>query len=166
MVKGDMRMVIESKVLNTTNTAYGSKTSKSAWKQRLGRALGPFWSGDFKKRGIKDLYDAGKFHQAVGEAEDFLQDIKSVQDLEKMGEAELAVFYYLGMSYAQIGEIEKAISCLHIVLSQNRFVSSLMIGFAQFIDMAHRELRRLAEEHGEDLVEHNDPAAFLQHKGK
>jgi len=159
-------MVIEPKVLNTINAAYGSKTSEDAWREKLGRALGPFWSGDFKKRGIKDLFDAGKFHEAVAEAETFLRDIESVQDLEKMDEAELAVFYYLGMSYIRLEEIEKAVACLHIVLSQNRFVSSLMIGFAQFVDMAHRELRKLAEEHGEDWVKNSDAAAFLQRKGK
>lgn len=157
-------MTIEAKVLNKINTAYGSKSSRSAWKRRLGKALGPFWSGDFKIKGIKDLFDAGKYREAISEAEMFLRDITSIHDLEKMNEAELAVFYYMGMAYVRIGELEKAISCLHIVLSQNRFVSSMMIGFTQFIDMAYRELVKLAEKHGEDFVNRIDPILFLQQR--
>jgi len=157
-------MAVEPKVLNKINTGYGKNHyDNPEWRCLVGQALGPFWSGDFRQRGIKNLFDAGKFREAITAAHKFLARISSVQALEDMNEAELAVFFYLGLSYAQIGETEKAISCLHIVLSQNRFVSSLLVGFSQFIDMADRKLKELAEEHGEELVNRVDPVLFLQH---
>lgn len=158
-------MVIEPKILNKTNTVYGTKSlSQSEWRRLVGKALGPFWSGDCDIRGIKDLFDAGKYEEVVTIGRTFLKEISSVQDLENMNEAELAVFYYLGLAYDRVGETEKAIACLHVVLSQNRFVSSLMIGFSHFIDAAYHELKRFAKQYGEEFVNGVDVVSFLQNQ--
>lgn len=158
-------MAIAPKILNTKNTVYGTKSlAQSEWRRLVGKALGPFWSGDYKIRGVKDLFEVGKYRDAIRVAQKLLEHITSVEALETMNEAELAAFYYLGLSYAQIGETEKAIACLHIVLSQNRFVSFLLIGFSHFIDASYYELKKFAKRYGGDYVNGIDPVRFLHRK--
>ena len=157
-------MAIEPKVLNQANSKYGPKKSQKAWRRLLSQVLGSTWTGDVLAKGIKDFYDDKDYSRTIVESLKLLRHYRNPDDLEDMTEADLAAFYYLGMSYYKLGDIEKAISCLHIVLSQNRFVQSMLIGFSQFVDMAFYELEKLAAQYGDEHIKNNDPGAFLQRK--
>jgi len=160
-------MSIQPKILNHTISGYGEKKSGSNWQVSLDRVMGSVWTG--RSTGfpsIKDLYDVSEYEHVINESVEYLNHFQTSAMLQTMNEADLAAFFYLGMAYLKIGETDKAISCLHIVLSQNRFVHKLLPGFSQYVDLSFYELSHMADKFGDDFINMNDPDKFLSELGK
>lgn len=151
-------MSIEPKLLNMENSGYGSKKMPSDW-----GVLG-LKNREIYFEGINDLYDSGDYSQVIKKGLKRIKNYKSIDDLKKMNEIDLAVFCYLGLSYLKLNDTENAISCFHIVLSQTIFTQSMLSGFSSYIDMARFELDKLAERYGQERVQDNDPGLFLKDK--
>ena len=144
-------MAFNSKVLNKTNSGYGPKQSQNKWNVARTHVLGDSMTGTYFE-GISDSYESGEYSRAIANSLKHLKVFKSIDDLNKMNEADLANFYFLGMSYLEPGEINKAMSCFHIVLSQYRFIENILSGFPSYIDSARYQLEKLAEHHGEEYI--------------
>ncbi len=154
-------MQFNPKVLNKTNAQYGQKLYAGKWKDTVRSILGTDWVDEVQPS-IKSLCEEGDYLGVIKKSSARLKRFEKIGHLENMTEADLANFYYLGRAYIGLAEIDKAISCLHIVASQNLFTHTMMIGFDNFVEMAWRDIRELSAQHGEEYVMNNEPGLFLE----
>lgn len=139
-------MAVKPKDLNQTNGGYGFKQMRHAWDANLQLLT---W--------LQEEYDRGAYDFVIRDGIETLKGhgLKSLANLSKMHEADLATFYFLGKSYLGLGRTESAIACFHIVYSQHGFEKKMLTGpldFPGLVSRAGAELQNLAQERGESYV--------------
>lgn len=145
--------MINSKVLNQTNKRFGAKDDEVGWNLSLE-----------KVEEVKSLYERGHYDDAISESVDWIKNrIKSINDLPKMNEGDLALFYYTGKSYLESGNVNAtsaATGCFHMVYSQQHFSKRLLGSFRQFLELSKVELENIARAEGEDYVNNYNVEQF------
>lgn len=113
--------------------------------------------------GVVPRYDAKVYSAAIDEGLRYLKSagFSNVGDLNKIQEVNLALFYYVGMSYYRSGNIHNAAACLSIVYSQLRFLNEILSNYKQYPINAGRTLLEIAARHHHESTA-EDIEAFLK----
>jgi len=139
--------------LNQYNNGYGYKEAQHYWGV-CRSALSE----------ISGYYDNGGYDHVIERGTSFIAaQINSISDLPKMTEADLGVLYLMGNAYLRRGQIDKAIGCFHIVISQHFFGNAMLTSpdGKQYVQNAGNALEEIAKEVGEERVNNFQVEQFV-----
>ena len=130
-------------------------------RHRFGHKDDPYtWKGvqEIVFRDIKPKFDAKVYQSVIGDGLKWLRTtgFSSVEDLNKIHEVQLAVFYYVGAAYHALGMVTEAVPYLQIAHSQARFEEWILPDFRHYPSAAGRLLATSV------VIEHDSTAAEIE----
>jgi hypothetical protein len=152
-------MALVPKDLNENNRGYGNKIASHAWQASMSLLFG---GGGFP--GLAEYFESGNYQKVIQGAKEHLRGYMSTDKISSMSEFELATFYLLGETYYELGEIETATGCFHVVLSQKKFINHMLtnpVYFPDYVEKAEERLNEIAKTKGDDFVTNYDIVSFF-----
>ena len=146
-------LAIKPMELNSSHR-FGHKNDQLTW-QGVEKMI------DDPQIGVVPRYEARVYSAAISEGLGYLKaaGFSTISDLDKIQEVNLALFFYVGMSYHKMGNTEDAAACLSIVYSQLRFLDRILPKYKGFPQQAGKTLMELS---AGQATTRDDIASFLK----